>query len=137
MWECQELNLELMCLVGRSQDHDAGPLWGQLHTIFPNPDLSDEEKRKRVQDNDHASKHLKDRLTIPEYCAYMTQRFVMNLDGFARAKTAPKTKSYALDADAVEDPNVVRFDPRQVLKEMPSKECRMNFLTPTRTASLA
>ena len=32
-----------------------------------------------------------------------------NLDAFARAKAAPKTKSYALDADATEDPTVHRI----------------------------
>ena len=39
----------------------------------------------------------------------MTRRLATNLDAFARAKAAPKTKSYALDADAAEDPTVHRI----------------------------
>ena len=31
------------------------------------------------------------------------------MDAFARAKAAPTTKSYALDADATEDPTVHRI----------------------------
>ena len=38
----------------------------------------------------------------------MVRHFANNLDAFARAKAAPKTKTYALDADAAEDPAVHR-----------------------------
>ena len=38
----------------------------------------------------------------------MTRKIVKHLDAHGRAKAAPKTKSYALDADAVEDPGIVR-----------------------------
>ena len=39
---------------------------------------------------------------------YLTQKLVKNLDAYGRAKAAPKTKSYALDADAKEDPGLQR-----------------------------
>jgi hypothetical protein len=51
---------------------------------------------------------LANRLTVQEYVCYMTRRVVKHLNAHGRAKTAPKTKSYAMDADAVEDPGIVR-----------------------------
>ena len=51
-----------------------------------------------------ASAKLQNRLTV----CYLTKRVVKNLDAYGRAKAAPKTKSYALDADAKEDPGLVR-----------------------------
>ena len=39
---------------------------------------------------------------------YLTKKLVRNLDAYGRAKAAPKTKSYALDADAKEDPGLQR-----------------------------
>ena len=56
----------------------------------------------------HASAKLQNRLTVQEYVCYLTKRVVKNLDAYGRAKAAPKTKSYALDADAKEDPGLVR-----------------------------
>ena len=55
-----------------------------------------------------ASAKLQNRLTVQEYVCYLTKRLVKNLDAYGRAKAAPKTKSYALDADAKEDPGLVR-----------------------------
>lgn len=55
-----------------------------------------------------ASVKLENRLTVQEYVCYITRRVVHNLDAYGRAKAAPKTKSYALDADAKEDPGLVR-----------------------------
>ena len=55
-----------------------------------------------------ASAKLQNRLTVQEYVCYLTKRVVKNLDADGRAKAAPKTKSYALDADAKEDPGLVR-----------------------------
>lgn len=48
------------------------------------------------------------RLTLPEYCAYIVRKIAANLDAYARAKSAPRTKSYAIDADAVDDPTIYR-----------------------------
>ena len=42
-----------------------------------------------------------------EIC-YLTKKLVKNLDAYGRAKAAQKTKSYALDADAKEDPGLQR-----------------------------
>ena len=47
-------------------------------------------------------------LTVREHVCYLTKRVAKNLDAYGRAKAAPKTKSYALDADAKEDPGLVR-----------------------------
>ena len=55
-----------------------------------------------------ASAKLQNRLTVQEYVCYLTKRVVKNLDAYGRGKAAPKTKSYALDADAKEDPGLVR-----------------------------
>ena len=55
-----------------------------------------------------ATAKLQNRLTVQEYVCYLTKRVVKNLDAYGRAKAAPKTKSYALDADAKEDPGLVR-----------------------------
>ena len=55
-----------------------------------------------------ASAKLQNRLTVQEYVCYLTKRVVKNLDAYRRAKAAPKTKSYALDADVKEDPGLVR-----------------------------
>ena len=38
----------------------------------------------------------------------MTRKIVKHLDAHGRAKASPKTKSYALDANTVEDPGIVR-----------------------------
>ena len=51
---------------------------------------------------------LQNRLTLQEYVCYLTKKLVKNLDAYGRAKAAPKTKSYALDADAKEDPGLQR-----------------------------
>ena len=51
---------------------------------------------------------LQNRLTVQEYVCYLTKKLVKNLDAYGRAKAAPKTKSYALDADAKEDPGLQR-----------------------------
>ena len=51
---------------------------------------------------------LANRLTMQEYVCYVTRRIVRHLDAHGRAKAAPKTKSYAMDANTVEDPGIVR-----------------------------
>ena len=51
---------------------------------------------------------LQNRLTLQEYVCYLTQKLVKNLDAYGRAKAPPKTKSYALDAVAKEDPGLQR-----------------------------
>ena len=56
----------------------------------------------------HPEFKLANRLTIQEYVCYMTRKIVKHLDAHGRAKASPKTKSYALDANAVEDPGIVR-----------------------------
>ena len=56
----------------------------------------------------HPDHKLVDRLTIQEYVCYMTRKIVKHLDAHGRAKASPKTKSYALDANAVEDPGISR-----------------------------
>ena len=47
--------------------------------------------------------------SILEYCCYTIRRVATDLGACARAKAAPQTKSYALDADATEDPAVHRI----------------------------
>ena len=56
----------------------------------------------------HPDVKLANRLTIQEYVCYMTRKIVKHLDAHGRAKASPKTKSYALDANTVEDPGIVR-----------------------------
>ena len=51
---------------------------------------------------------LQNRLTLQEYVCYLTKKLVKNLDAYGRAKAAPKTKSYALEAGAKEDPGLQR-----------------------------
>ena len=46
---------------------------------------------------------LQNRLTLQKYVCDLTKKLVRNLDAYDCAKAAPKTKSYALDADAKED----------------------------------
>ena len=38
----------------------------------------------------------------------MARKIVKHLDAHGRTKAAPKTKSYAMDANTVEDPGIVR-----------------------------
>ena len=56
----------------------------------------------------HPAYKLANRLTMQEYVCHLTRRVVRHLDAHGRAKAAPKTKSYAMDANAVEDPGIVR-----------------------------
>ena len=50
---------------------------------------------------------LQNHLIVEECVCYLTKSVVKNLDAYGRAKAEPKTKSYALDADAKEDPGLV------------------------------
>ena len=68
--------------------------------------MSEDEQLHALNDSSDVQAKLQDRLSILEYCCYTIRRVATNLDAFARAKAAPKTKSYALDADATEDPTV-------------------------------
>ena len=54
---------------------------------------------------------LQNRLTLQEYVCYLTKKLVKNLDAYGHAKAAPKTKSYALDADAKEGAGEESFEP--------------------------
>ena len=65
---------------------------------------------------------------MQEYVCYLTRKVVRHLDAHGRAKAAPKTKSYAMDANSVEDPGIIRttengtgdgdFDDTQTLNSM-------------------
>ena len=67
---------------------------------------SDEDCERKIGRDARAK--LQNRLTLQEYVCYLTKKCVRNLDAYSRAKAAPKTKSYALDADAKEDPGLQR-----------------------------
>ena len=67
---------------------------------------SDEDCERKIGCDARAK--LQNRLTLQEYVCYLTKKLVRNLDAYGRAKAAPKTKSYALDADAKEDPGLQR-----------------------------
>ena len=76
---------------------------------FHDSSMSADEQRRALKESSDVQAKLEDRLSILEYCCYTIRRVATNLDAFARAKAAPKTKSYALDADATEDPTVHRM----------------------------
>ena len=59
-------------------------------------ELSEEENQKLASRLDAELAQLQDRLTIHEYCCFMVRKLAANLDAFARAKAAPKTKSQEL-----------------------------------------
>ena len=67
---------------------------------------SDEDCERKIGCDARAK--LQNRLTLQEYVCHLTKKLVRNLDAYGRAKAAPKTKSYALDADAKEDPGLQR-----------------------------
>ena len=56
----------------------------------------------------HPAYKLANRLTMRENECYQTRKVVRHLHAHGRAKAAPKTKSYAMDANAVEDPGIIR-----------------------------
>ena len=95
IWECREVFLALMKLAREKPFHDSS--------------MSEDEQLHALNDSSDVQAKLQDRLSILEYCCYTIRRVATNLDAFARAKAAPKTKSYALDADATEDPTVHRI----------------------------
>ena len=95
IWECREVFLALMKLAREKPFHDSS--------------MSEDEQLHALNDSSGVQAKLQDRLSILEYCCYTIRRVATNLDAFARAKAAPKTKSYALDADATEDPTVHRI----------------------------
>ena len=99
IWECEDVYLALMKLAGLSAFADAS--------------MSAAEQLQALQADVHAQAKLRNRLTIVEYCCFMVRKFATILDAFGRAKAAPETKSYALDADAVEDPSVHRIQPEE------------------------
>ena len=71
--------------------------------------MSEAQQLQELEINSDVQTKLADRLTIQEYCCYTIRRVATNLDAYARATAAPKTKSYALDADATEDPTMHRI----------------------------
>ena len=95
IWECREVFLAMMKLAREEPFHDSS--------------MSEDEQLHALNDSSDVQAKLQDRLSILEYCCYTIRRVATNLDAFARAKAAPKTKSYALDADATEDPTVHRI----------------------------
>eukprot|EP00434_Breviolum_minutum_P044428 symbB.v1.2.039681.t1/scaffold6721.1/size16014/3 len=88
-------------------------LWECLEVVQLQKDLcqekflipSDEDCERKIGCDARAK--LQNRLTLQEYVCYLTKKLVRNLDAYGRAKAAPKTKSYALDADA-KDPGLQR-----------------------------
>jgi hypothetical protein len=95
IWECTEVFLALMKLAELPPFHD--------------PSMSEDEKLQALRSDKEVQKKLENRLSIREYCCYTIRKIATHLDAFARAKAAPKTKSYALDGDAAEDPTVHRI----------------------------
>ena len=95
IWECSEVFLALMKLARVKP--------------FDDSSMSEDDQLKALHGMTDVQAKLQDRLSIQEYCCYTIRRVATNLDAFARAKAAPKTKSYALDADAAEDPTVHRI----------------------------
>ena len=95
IWECKEVFLAMM----------------KLACLYPfnDPSMSEDEQLHALNESIDVQAKLENRLSIQEYCCYTIRRIATNLDAFARAKAAPKTKSYALDADATEDPTVHRI----------------------------
>ena len=94
IWECTEVFLALMKLAEIKPFNDTS--------------MTEEQQQKDLRADSDVQIKLQDRLSILEYCCYMIRRLATNLDAYARAKAAPKTKSYALDDDATEDPTVHR-----------------------------
>ena len=94
LWECLE--------VFQALKQQALKLAEANELEFPS-----DEAFKDEHGYDPAEK-LANRLTVTEYCCLLTKKLVQHLNAMGRAKSMPKTKSYALDADAVEDPGLVR-----------------------------
>ena len=90
IWECKEVVLALMQAAGIN--------------AFADRTLSAADLEAALLRDTHAQEKLQNRLTLQEYCCFMSRKISEHLDAYARAKNSPKTKSYALDADAVEDP---------------------------------
>ena len=95
VWERREVFLAMMKLAREEPFHDSS--------------MSEDEQLHALNDRSDVQTKLQYKLSILEYCCYTFRRVATNLDAFARAKAAPKTKSYALDADATEDPTVHRI----------------------------
>ena len=101
--------------------------------------MSEAQQLQELEINSDVQTKLADRLTIQEYCCYTIRRVATNLDAYARAKAAPKTKSYALDADATEDPTVHRISDTgdDNTFEAAPKACWMETQTTTSNSNLA
>ena len=76
---------------------------------FHDSSMSEDEQLHALNDSSDVQAKLQDRLSILEYCCYTIRRVAGNLDAFARAKGAPKTKRNDLDAAASEDSTVRRI----------------------------
>ena len=72
--------------------------------------LTVEQADEIIKDDARAQEYLKHRLSVHEYSCYVVRNVAQNLDAFGTAKAAPKTKTYAMDADATEDPAVQRIE---------------------------
>lgn len=70
--------------------------------------LIENDNKVKEKTGFHPAYKLANRLTLQEYVCYMTRRIAGHLDAHGRAKAAPKTKSYAMDSNTVEDPGIIR-----------------------------
>ena len=102
IWECKEIVLKLMALG------QVGSFSGLSQKEAD--ELTVEQAEEKIRNDRRAQEYLKDRLSLDEYCSYIVKDIARNLDAFGIAKAAPKTKTYAMDADATEDPAVQRGD---------------------------
>ena len=102
IWECREVVLKLMALG------QVGSFSGLSQKEAD--ELTVEQAEEKIRNDRRAQEYLKDRLSLDEYCSYIVKDIARNLDAFGIAKAAPKTKTYAMDADATEDPAVQRGD---------------------------
>ena len=102
--ECEEV---VEALLELAEDYDKEELLTQSDTqrvkdTLKKPAQHHDEQRPGQSEPESEQQPM--RVTVHEYCCFTVAKFVNNLDGVARAKAAPKTKTYALDTDACEDP---------------------------------
>ena len=100
IWECKEIILKQMALAQE----------GKFSTlpVHEADQVTVQQAEDMIKDDTKAQAYLKDRLSLHEYACYIVRDVARNLDAFGTAKAAPKTKTYAMDVDAAEDPAVQR-----------------------------
>ncbi len=97
LWECEEV---VRALLQLAEDYDKEELLTPADTQRVKDTLqkaAQHDDEEGPGQNEPENEEQPVRLTVHEYCCFMVAKFVNNLDGFARAKAAPKTKTYALD----------------------------------------